>query len=81
MDIKATYKGSFIVDLILGNGGDLLTQAIDLLNGKESKAHKSLIEIFDGVYGAILFTKTVGKRIIKSKKDLPSGEVKITLDD
>lgn len=81
LDIKATDKGSFIVDLILANGGDLLTQAIDLLNGKESDALKSLIEIVGGVYGAILFTKSVGKKNIKSKKDLPSGEVKITLDD
>lgn len=38
LDIKATSEGSFIVDLLLSNGKDLLNQAISLLTNKENEA-------------------------------------------
>ena len=76
LDIKASEKGSFIVDLILANGNDLLSSAIDLLNGNESEALRNLIELATGFTAAVIFITKVGK-----KKELPEGEVKITLDD
>ncbi|HCM88443.1 MAG TPA: hypothetical protein DIS85_00945 [Vagococcus sp.] len=36
LDINTTEKGSFVMDLILANGTDLLTKILDLLAGKES---------------------------------------------
>jgi hypothetical protein len=81
LDIKASEKGSFIVDLILANGNDLLSSAIDLLNGNESEALRNLIELATGFTAAVIFITKVGKKKIKRKKELPEGEVKITLDD
>ncbi|MDT2531726.1 hypothetical protein P7D93_17700 [Enterococcus raffinosus] len=81
LDIKASEKGSFIVDLILANGNDLLSSTIDLLNGNESEALRNLIELATGFTAAVIFITKVGKKKIKRKKELPEGEVKITLDD
>jgi hypothetical protein len=68
LDIKASEKGSFIVDLILANGNDLLSSAIDLLNGNESEALRNLIELATGFTAAVIFITKVGKKKIKRKK-------------
>lgn len=81
LDIKATEKGSFIADLILANGKDILSHTIDLLTGKEAEATKTLIELVGGFAALITFIKTVGDKKLKSKEELKNGEVKITMDD
>ncbi|MFZ8765533.1 hypothetical protein [Enterococcus diestrammenae] len=57
LDIKATDEGSFIVDLLLVNGKDLLSQAIDVFTGKESDAIQSLIAIVTGFSELLLSSR------------------------
>ncbi|MDT2831835.1 hypothetical protein P7H62_12835 [Vagococcus carniphilus] len=81
LDIKATEKGSFIVDLILANGSDLLSKTIDLLTGKESDAALNLMTYIGTFYGAITFLKAKKHKKIKEEKELNEKDVKITFDD
>ena len=50
LDIVASEKGSFIIDLVLASGSDLISKAIDLLNNNNSVAIANL-----AAYGDILF--------------------------
>ena len=81
LDIKATEKGSFIIDLILANGTDLLSKTIDLLTGKESDAALNLITYIGAFSGAIIFLKTKKDKKIKEEKVIDNKSVKITFDD
>src|SRR5699024_4975940 len=82
LDIKATEKGSFIVDLILANGRDLVTQLIDFLNGDESNALSNLTTYVSIFVGAIGFVKTLHhhQKIVKNEKT-EEGKVKVTFQD
>lgn len=57
LDIKATEKGSFIIDLILTNGKDIFDQAISFLNGTESNAFSNLVTYVSIFSGALTFIK------------------------
>jgi hypothetical protein len=81
LDIQATEKGSFLIDLILTNGHDVFSKAVDLFSGRESEAMVNLIEIATGIFGVLTFIKTAKNLKIKSKKDLGNDRVKITFDD
>lgn len=81
LDIKASEKGSFIVDLMLTNGSDLFRAAIDFLNSNESNALSNLttyVSVFTGIVDLIKQTKD--KRI-KKKEDTKDGTVKLTFED
>lgn len=81
LDIKATEKGSFIVDLILTNGKDILAQAIDFLNGNESNALANLV-MYAGIFsGAIQCVKKLAKTKIAKREDVSDGKTKITFED
>lgn len=77
VDIKATKKGSFIVDLILANGPDVFSRAVDLLTSRDTEAFLNLVG-----YGSLFFAMF---KLIKSKtkkeEKLESGQTKITLDN
>jgi hypothetical protein len=77
VDIKATKKGSFIVDLILANGPDVFSRAVDLLTSRDTEAFLNLVG-----YGSLFFGMF---KLIKSKtkkeEKLESGQTKITLDN
>ncbi len=81
LDIKASSPGSFIVDLILTNGSDLITRAMDFLNNNESNAIANLVMYADVFTGAILLIKQLAHRKVKERKELKNGEVKLTFDD
>lgn len=81
LDIKATEKGSFLVDLILANGPDIFTKAVDLFSGKESEASVNLIEIASGISGVLILIQKLRNRKIKNKEDEGANNVKLTLDD
>lgn len=81
LDIKATEEGSFIVDLLLVNGKDILSQAVDMFTGKESEALQSLIAIVGGFTGAIKFIQHLGLKTPKGKEEQADGQVTITFDD
>lgn len=81
LDIKATEEGSFIVDLLLVNGKDILSQAVDMFTGKESEALQSLIAIVGGFAGAIKFIQHLGLKTPKGKEEQADGQVTITFDD
>lgn len=57
LDINTTEKGSFVMDLILANGADLLTKTLDLLTGKESDAVLNLKAYLSTFIGVIAFFK------------------------
>lgn len=81
LDIQATEKGSFIVDLVLTSGNDLLQKAVSLLNNSDSNAFlnlKDYVEIFTLLINTIL---QLAKHKLKSKKELNDGKIEITLDD
>lgn len=77
VDIKATKKGSFIVDLILANGPDVFSRAVELLTSRDTEAFLNLVG-----YGSLFFGMF---KLIKSKtkkeEKLESGQTKITLDN
>lgn len=81
LDIKATEKGSFLVDLILANGPDIFTKAVDLFSGKESEASVNLIEIASGISGVLILIQKLRNRKIKNKEDEGANNVKLTLGD
>lgn len=81
LDIKATEKGSFIVDLILTNGKDLLAQAMDFLNGNESNALASLVMYVEIFRGAIKLIKKLKNFKIKNREETTDSKTKITFED
>lgn len=81
LDIQATKKGSFIVDLILTNGDDLLSKAIDLLNSDNSTAAINLATYITTFYGMVNLSKAaIGKKFKKQEK-ADEHNVKLTFDD
>ncbi|MCT3282207.1 hypothetical protein EFP16_01360 [Lactiplantibacillus pentosus] len=81
LDIKASEPGSFIVDLVLANGGDIIQRAVSLLNNADSNALlnlKDYVEIFSGL---IIFIIGIADHKLKHKKENDDGTVEITLDD
>lgn len=80
LNIKATQKGSFIAELLLVNGSDLINQVINMLNSNNSQAALNLtsyVTIFVGLVKAI---KSIKNRKIKNKIE-QQGQVTLTLDN
>ncbi|MEG7639837.1 hypothetical protein SQQ66_15790 [Enterococcus casseliflavus] len=80
LDIKATSKGSFVVDLILSNGPDVLNYAIDLLTGKETEAIGNLVMYVSVFYGSIEIIKKLRSNKSVSQNE-NEGQITITFDD
>lgn len=81
LDITATQKGSFVVDLILASGPDLLKQAFDILTSKQSQSLEALGFYVTTFAGSInLIIKSYHKKI-KSKETENDGQVKINFFD
>ncbi|MFT9266990.1 hypothetical protein [Oenococcus sp.] len=81
LDIKATKQGSFVVDLLLVNGTDIISKAIDMLSGKESEAFLSLVSYATIFFGSINFVKKSYKKKIKSTENIENNKVKIEFSD
>lgn len=81
LDIKATEKGSFIIDLILTNGKDIFDQAISFLNGTESNALSNLVTYVSIFSGALTFIKKNAKSKVDKNESLDNGSIKITFKD
>lgn len=81
LEIKATEEGSFIVDLILANGADIVSKTIDMLSGKESTALINLMAYMEVFRGVIELLKPLRKEKVQIKEALPEGYVKLTLTD
>lgn len=79
--IKATDKGSFVVDLILANGDDLFTTMVDLLTSKRSEALAQLITYLEVFGGVLAFAIAAYKRKIRKQDQISEGRAKITFDD
>ena len=77
IDIKATQKGSFIIDLILANGPDTFEKIVNLFTSQPADAILNL-----AAYASLLIAMC---KIIKSKskreEKLCDGQIKITLDN
>ena len=71
LDIAASEKVSFIIDLVLASGSDLISKAIDLLNNNNSVAIANLAAYVDIIFRLINLIKKSFKHKIK----------KITFDD
>ncbi|MCO6530339.1 hypothetical protein [Lactobacillus sp.] len=80
LDIKATSEGSFIVDLILANGKDLISHVVNLLNSDPTAAALNLSTIVTTFYGVIRLIKKLYNRKIKKQENLNNGDIKLTLD-
>lgn len=81
LDIVANEKGSFIVDLLLANGPDILSKVIDFLNSDGSNAIGNLINYTTIFLGVIGLTKKLANKKIKNKRKAGNGQIKITLED
>ena len=81
LDIVASEKGSFIIDLVLASGSDLISKAIDLLNNNNSVAIANLAAYGDILFRLIDLIKKSFKHKIKKKQELQNGNIKITFDD
>lgn len=82
LDITASEKGSFIVDLILASGPDILKQAVDFLTSKQSQSIEALGFYISAFAGVVQLTISGYKKVISSKKDIPEeGSVKINFSD
>ena len=80
LNIQATQKGSFIAELLLVNGKDILNQVISMLNSNNSQAALNLtsyVTIFVGLVKAI---KSIKNLKIKNKIE-QQGQVTLTLDN
>lgn len=81
LDIKATEKGSFIIDLILVNGKDFLNQAVSFLSGDETKAFTSLVMYVKTFVGSVNFIKKLKNTTVDKSEGSTDGKVKITFKD
>ena len=81
LDIKATSKGSFIVDLILANGKDIISHVVSLLNSDPTNAALNLRGIVTTFYGVIKLIKKLYNKKIRKQETLADGEIKLTLDN
>lgn len=80
LDIKATSKGSFIVDLVLANGKDIISHVVSLLNSNPTNAVLNLSGIVTTFYGVIKLIKKLYNKKIKKQETLANGDIKLTLD-
>lgn len=81
IDIKATERGSFIIDLILANGADLLHRAVDLFSGNETTAAMNVVGILGILTGGLRVIKRMAGHKVKSVDENAEGMVTIKLDD
>lgn len=81
LDIVANEQGSFIVDLLLANGPDILSKVMDFLNSDGSNAIGNLMNYTTIFLGVIGLTKKLAHKKIKSKSTVDNGRIKITLED
>ena len=77
VDVKATKKGSFVIDLILANGSDVFTKALDLFTCKESEAFLNLV----GYSSLLIGLMKIIKYKAKKEEKLDNGNTKITFED
>jgi hypothetical protein len=81
LNIRATSKGSFIIDLA-AHSPDTWDQIMQLLSGKAVTALANLQSIVMGTAGGLFWLiKQARGRAIISKEPLPSGYVRVTLAD
>ena len=80
LNITATKKGSFLVELLLVNGKDLLKQAMDFLNSSPSTAVINLTTYVGIFVNVVNYINKIANKKIKDKKE-ENGKVTITLDD
>lgn len=85
LDIKATEKGSFVVDLIL-SGGDAWETMVDLLDSEDINALVNLKELIvgGGVVGTGLFVllkKLRGSAVVEEEPAENDGQVRLTTED
>ncbi|HFQ5723028.1 TPA: hypothetical protein ACHR38_002893 [Listeria monocytogenes] len=81
LDIKATSEGSFIVDLLLSNGKDLLNQAISLLTNKENEAVLNLASYVSIFLAAIPLIKKLKSHKMTNQYENKDGHTTLTFDD
>lgn len=81
LDIKATEKGSFKIDLLLVNGPDLLDQALSFLNGSGTNAFANLVMYASVFGGAVQLIKKMWNSQIDKSENIDEGTVKITFED
>lgn len=85
LDIKATSKGSFIVDLVLASGPDLLPhlldEAVNFLSGNMSTAVTNLAG-YVGIFGGVIaLIKKIGNKKLRTKEEKADGKIELTLED
>lgn len=85
LDIKATSKGSFIVDLVLASGPDLLPhlldEAVNFLSGNVSTAVTNLAG-YVGIFGGVIaLIKKIGNKKLRTKEEKADGKIELTLED
>ena len=81
LDIKATEKGSFLVDLVLANGKDIVSNVISFLTSNPTTAIINLSALVTTFYGVFKLTKSFYNKKIERKESLSNGDVRITLND
>lgn len=74
LDIKASEPGSFIVDLVLANGGDFIQKAVSLINSSGSNALLNLVEYVSIFTGLIGFIVKVAQHKLKNKKTMTMAQ-------
>ncbi|WP_125711122.1 hypothetical protein [Companilactobacillus zhongbaensis] len=79
LNVKATSKGSFIIDMALAT--DFFHKAVSLLNSDRSNAILALTTYGTTFIGLIKFIQFVGKRKLKKQEKVERDTIKITLDD
>lgn len=77
VDIQATAKGSFLLELILANGKDLFEQVVDFFSSKETEAALNLVQLV----GLLVTAIDLIKQGIKSEEKTEKGEIKLTFKD
>ncbi len=80
LNIKATDKGSFDVVLIL-HVKDAWDAIVDIFTSDAATALANLTGIVGGSAGLLAFIMSVRRRAIKARETLPSGQIRVTLDD
>ncbi|MDR3241190.1 MAG: hypothetical protein LBT37_03340 [Lactobacillaceae bacterium] len=81
LDIKATSRGSFVADLMLANGPDLLEKAVDLLTHRDSEAMLNLVGYASVFIGAVKFTQMACNKKIRRQEKLANDQLKVTFTD
>ncbi len=80
LNIKATDKGSFDVNLIL-HVKDTWDAIVDIFTADTATALANLAGIVTGSAGLLAFIVSVRRHAIKARDKLPSGQIRVTLDD